>query len=73
MLEAIKSFCESKVSLIKLPTSVQKDDTENEDRAPEVHIMRLPESGSAKKYAPYIIVQFVNRMEKTPIQHHWCV
>ena len=64
MLEAIKSFCESKVSLIKLPTSVQKDDTENEDRAPEVHIMRLPESRSAKKYAPYIIVQFVNGMDK---------
>lgn len=64
MLEALKDFCESKVSLIKLPTSVQKGDTEITERAPEVHIMRLPSSSSAKKYAPYILIQFVNGMDK---------
>lgn len=64
LLEALKKFCESKVSLIKLPTSVQKGDTEITKREPEVHIMRLPSSSSAKKYAPYILIQFVNGMDK---------
>jgi len=64
MLKAIKEFCESKTALITLPTSVQKGDTETTERAPEVHIMRLPVSTAAKKYAPYILVQFVNGMDK---------
>lgn len=38
-----------------LPVAMQQGDTEQAYRAPEVYLMRLPDSRSAKKKAPYII------------------
>ena len=58
LLYGLKKFCESKTETLKLPTAVQKGDEEETERAPEVHIMRLPTSSAAKKYAPYILLQF---------------
>lgn len=40
---------------IILPVAMQQGDTEQAYRAPEVYLMRLPDSRSAKKKAPYII------------------
>ncbi len=65
-LQAMKEYCEQKTSRFSLPTSIQKGDTERKFRAPEVYKMRLTDSSAAKKLAPYIIVQFVNGMDKQP-------
>ncbi len=64
LLEALKRFCEDKTSRLKLPAALQKGDESKTERAPEVHTMRLPSSTSAKKYAPYILIQFVNGVDK---------
>ena len=66
LLESLKKFCEEKTASICLPMSLQKGDQETAERAPEVYKMRLPSSSSAKKYAPYILIQFVNGMDKQP-------
>lgn len=66
LLESLKKFCEEKTASIYLPMSLQKGDQETAERAPEVYKMRLPSSSSAKKYAPYILIQFVNGMDKQP-------
>lgn len=66
LLEALKAFIESKVSDIMLPVSVQKGDEAATERAPDVYIMRIPSSSSVKKYAPYILIQFVNGIDKQP-------
>lgn len=59
MLDALKEFLQEKTNHLLLPVSVQRNDTRNEDRAPEVYKMRLPDSSAAKKVAPYILVQFI--------------
>lgn len=60
LLYALKKECEEAVKGLKLPTAIQKGDTENRKREAEVHIMRLPRSSDAKKIAPYIIIQYVS-------------
>ena len=66
LLFALKAFCEDKTKLIVLPTALQKGDTIQTERTPEVHVMRLQNGGAAKKNAPYILIQFVNGMDKQP-------
>lgn len=63
LLEALKKLCENAVSNFSLPTAIQKGDEVQIFRPPELHKMRLPKSSQAKKYAPYIIVQFVNGID----------
>ncbi len=59
LLEEFKVFLENTTKHYKLPTSVQKGDTEQIFRAPDIYKMRLPDSNDAKKKAPYIIVQYI--------------
>lgn len=59
LLNALSTFLEGVVSRYKLPTAIQKGDTEMVSRAPDIYKMRLDNSGDAKKKAPYIIVQYV--------------
>ena len=59
LLEDFKNFIENVTNQYELPTAVQKGDTEQIFRAPEIYKMRLPNSNDAKKKAPYIIVQYV--------------
>lgn len=59
LLDNIKEFIENCTEKFSLPTSVQRGDTEEVYRAPDVYEMRLPDSNDAKKKAPYIIVQYV--------------
>lgn len=57
LIHELKRFCENTVKDIVLPLAVQKGDTEEQTRAPNVYMMRLPDSQSALKLAPYIILQ----------------
>ena len=59
MLEDFKQFIQNTTKGFSLPVAIQKGDTKEEVRAPEIHKMRLPNSSDAKKKAPYIIVQYV--------------
>ncbi len=64
LLEDLKVFCVDATKNFKLPTSLQKGDTEIITRAPEVFKMRLPNSRAAKKVAPYILIQAENGIYK---------
>lgn len=55
LLEQLKTFTENTMKDMILPVSMQQGDTEPQYRAPEVYLMRLPDSRAAKKKAPYII------------------
>ena len=59
LLEELKKFCENAVKDYRLPTVVQKGDTERIFRPPVIYRMRLPESGATEKIVPYIILQAV--------------
>lgn len=60
LVEALKNMCEEAVKDIDLPVSLQKGDEEEQTRVPDVYRMRLPNSSSAKKLAPYVIVQLID-------------
>ena len=60
LIQELKTFCEDAIKNISLPETVQKGDTKEKSRVPAVYLMRLPDSNSAKKLAPYIIVQFID-------------
>ena len=55
LLEQLKAFTEKIMADMILPVAMQQGDTEQAYRSPEVYLMRLPDSRSAKKKAPYII------------------
>lgn len=55
LLEQLKAFTEKIMADMILPVAMQQGDTEQAYRAPEVYLMRLPDSRAAKKKAPYII------------------
>ncbi len=60
LLNSLKELCEDAVKNMVLPTAVQKGDTKVEKRPPEIYKMRLTDSKSYKKFAPYEIIQLVN-------------
>lgn len=59
LLEQLKAFTEEVMKDMLLPVAMQKGDTEQEERAPAVYLMRLPDSKSAQKKAPYIIHRII--------------
>ena len=64
LMEDLKDFCVDATKHFKLPTALQKGDTEIITRAPEVYKQRLPNSKEAKKVAPYILIQADNGIYK---------
>lgn len=52
LLEQLKAFTEKIMADMILPVAMQQGDTEQAYRAPEVYLMRLPDSRAAKKKAP---------------------
>ena len=68
LLEQLKAFTEEATKDLIMPTKMQKGDTEQAYRAAEVHKMRLPDSGSATKKAPYIIHQVITGKDTTESQ-----
>lgn len=57
LLKELKAFTERSVQDLILPVRLQEGDQEQTFRAAEVYQMRLPNSHSAKKKAPYILHQ----------------
>lgn len=64
LIHELRLFCEDAIKDMELPLAVQKGDTKMQTRAPNVYLMRLPDSKAAQKLAPYIIVQLIDS------QHH---
>lgn len=65
LLEKLKAFTEEATKDLIMPTKTQNDDNEPIFRSAEVHKMRLPDSRSAKKKAPYIIHQVITGKDTT--------
>lgn len=66
LLEQLKLLTEETIKDIILPVRLQKGDSEQQSRAADVHLMRLPDSTAATKKAPYIIHQFVTSKDTQP-------
>lgn len=66
LLEQLKLLTEETIKDVILPVRPQKGDLEQERRAADVHLMRLPDSTAATKKAPYIIHQLVTSKDTQP-------
>lgn len=64
LLEALKDFTECETRDLLLPTRVQKVGEKPALRPPDVYRMRLPDSKSADKKAPYYIHQLITASDK---------
>jgi len=60
LLEQLKEHSQEAVKDLIMPIRMQKGDKEQEYRAAEIYLMRLPDSTAAQKKAPYIIHQLIN-------------
>jgi len=70
LLEALRDHTKETVADLIMPTRQQKGDPEGGQRAADVHLMRLPDSSSATKKAPYIIHQLITGQDiQEPRQH----
>lgn len=65
LLEQLAAFTEEATKDLIMPTKMQSADDEPIFRSAEVHKMRLPDSRSAKKKAPYIIHQVITGKDTT--------
>lgn len=65
LLERLAAFTEEVTKDLIMPTKMQDGDDEPIFRSAEVHKMRLPDSRSAKKKAPYIIHQVITGKDTT--------
>lgn len=66
LLEQLRDFTKNATVDIIMPVRMQKGDAEQGSRAAEIHLMRLPDSGSAQKKAPYIIHQLITGKDVQP-------
>lgn len=60
LLKALQSTVLKAVNGVKYQVAVQKGDSKIIKREPEIHLQRLPDSKSANKIVPYIIIQFLH-------------
>lgn len=65
LLDVLKEFTERAISELIMPVQTQKGDTEQQFRCADIYKMRLPDSTSAQKKAPYIIHQAITGKHKT--------
>ena len=61
LLEELKAVTEDAVKDLIMPVKIQSENEEQQYRAAEVYLMRLPDGSAAKKKAPYIIHQAMVR------------
>lgn len=66
LLEQLKEFTKAVTADLIMPVAMQNGDTEQTFRAADVYLMRLTDSGSAKKKAPYILHQFITGADNQP-------
>lgn len=64
LLQTLKAFTEAATGDMHMPVSVQKGDAAQDDRAAEVHLMRLPDGKAARRKAPYIIHQLITAKDQ---------
>ena len=60
LLRDLQSLCQKAVKDMVFPLQIQKGDKKQQYREPSVYLMRLPDGQNADKYAPYIVIQFIN-------------
>jgi len=65
-LDTIKGFTEEAIKELILPVRVQSENEAQSYRAADVYKMRLPDSTSATKKAPYIIHSIITSADKQP-------
>lgn len=68
LLEQLRSVTEEVTADLLMPVKRQKEDgdTPPADRAAKIYLMRLPDSKSAMKKAPYIIHQLITSKDVRP-------
>lgn len=66
LLYALKDFTETAVKDVILPTGHQKRDSGEGEAKATVYLMRLPDSTSAQKKAPYILHQIITGRDIQP-------
>ena len=65
LLEALKVESEEATRDLLMPVAMQKGDKEQpENRVPGIYLMRLPDSGAAKKKAPYTLHQVITSRDQ---------
>ena len=60
LLEELKAVTEDAVKDLIMPVKIQSENEEQQYRAAEVYLMRLPDGSAAKKKAPYIILSLIH-------------
>lgn len=66
LLEELKAVTQDAIKDLILPVRVQGAGEEQQYRAAEIYLMRLPDGTSAKKKAPYIIHQTITSRDTQP-------
>ena len=66
LLEQLRDFTKEATADLIMATAMQEGDAEQKHRAADVYLMRLPDSKSAKKKAPYILHQIITGADKHP-------
>lgn len=66
LLEELKAVTEAAVKDLIMPVKIQSADEQQQYRAAEVYLMRLPDGSAAKKKAPYIIHQAITSKDIQP-------
>lgn len=64
LLDALKAFVEEETKDILLPVRVDRKSGEKNERAAEVHKMRLPDKKAETARIPYILLQFIKSTDK---------
>ena len=64
LLEAIKRFTAESTNELIMPVRIQKKDEEQTYRSANVYLMRLPDSKSVFKKAPYVLHQLITAQDR---------
>lgn len=69
LLECLRDFTKEATADLIMPTKMQKNDTEQGYRPADVYLMRLPDSSSATKRAPYVLHQLISGADQQKENH----
>lgn len=64
LLERLKEFVEEETKDLILSVKVKNGGGGPKERAPEVHLMRLPDKESETQQIPYILLQFIKGVDE---------
>ena len=69
LLEYLRDFTKEATADLIMPTKPQKGDAEQGYRPAAVYLMRLPDSSSATKRAPYVLHQLISGADQQKENH----